>query len=74
MNKYRKIRRGRAKDYERDAKYYYYYYIVVNNKSYTIGLNGWNNRLEVLKDLIGDEYVIVDNRAYYLKGKDEVMK
>lgn len=38
----RKVRKGKAKDYRRNAKYYNYYYIIFNKKSYCLNLNGWN--------------------------------
>ena len=35
------VKKGKAKDYQRNAKYFDYYYIIYKNKSYTLNLNGW---------------------------------
>ena len=45
----RKVYKGRAKDYTRDAKYFDYYYINFMNKSYTLPLNGWEEMYTSLK-------------------------
>jgi len=73
MNKHRKIRRERAKYDKKNSKYYYHYYIVVKKISYVLSVNGCNG-LKIFKDLIGDEYVIINNEIYYLKGKDKIIK
>ena len=65
MKNNRIVKRGKAKDYERDAKYYDYYYITVNKKDYTLSLNGWN-RLPVNTDDNGN-FVLIENNKYYLK-------
>ena len=63
----RKVRKGKAKDYQRNAKLYDYYYITVNNKDFNLKMNGWddNHYLDIKKDQIG-KYVIIDNKNYYL--------
>lgn len=37
----RKVKKRRAKDYMRDAKYYDWYYIVYKNSEIGLNLNGW---------------------------------
>lgn len=63
--KTRAVKQGRAKDYERDAKYYPYYYITVKNKDYTLAWGGWSSETRVLHDAIGN-YTVIDGVKYYL--------
>lgn len=62
MNLKRKVKRGKAKDYRRNAKYFDYYYIVYKNKTYTLNLNGWNyeENLQVIDDKVEIEGNIVE--------------
>lgn len=56
----RKVKKGKAKDYRRNAKYFDYYYITFKNKNYTLNLNGWedmdlqvqNNKVEIENNII----------------------
>lgn len=58
----RKIKKGVAKDYQRNAKYFDYYYIIYNNQRYTLKLNGWNDmNLDVV-----DNIVTIDNKKIKL--------
>lgn len=63
--KLRKIKRGKAKDYQRDAKYYDYYYIVVDNKHILLHMNGWSDGTPILRDETGD-FILVNGLKYYL--------
>ena len=60
MNLKRKVKRGKAKDYRRNAKYFDYYYIVYKNKTYTLNLNGWNYEENI--QVIDDKVEIEGNR------------
>lgn len=62
--KTRKVFKGKAKDYCRNAKYYYYYYIFYKNYRYTLNLNGWNYPWNLKVD---KNYVVVDNEKILLK-------
>ena len=59
----RKVKRGKAKDFKRNAKYFYYYYITYNNQNYILNLNGWNeeNNLE-----IQNNFVFIENQKILL--------
>lgn len=50
----RKVHKGKAKDYCRNAKYFDYFYIIYKNKRYTLNLNGWNYdwHLKVKNDFV----------------------
>lgn len=62
MNLKRKVKRGKAKDYRRNAKYFDYYYIVYKNKTYTLNLNGWNyeENIQVIDDKVEIEGNIIE--------------
>jgi hypothetical protein len=66
MANIRKVKKGKAKDYERDAKYYDYYYITVNNKDYTLNYAGWNRETTIQNDKEG-QFVIIEDKKYYLE-------
>lgn len=55
----RKVLKGKAKDYTRNAKYFDYYYIVFNKKAYTLPLNGWGKMYTNLK--IKNNHVKIEN-------------
>lgn len=61
----RKIKRGKAKDYQRNAKYFDYYYIIVNKKSVTLHMNGWSDGEPIRRNELGN-FITVEGKAYYL--------
>lgn len=65
----RVVKRGKAKDYQRDAKYFEYYYIRVNNKNHSLNWGGWNydGNLVVRSDANGN-FVMIEDKKYYLIG------
>ena len=48
----RKVKRGVAKDYLRNAKYFDYYYINYKKERYNLKLNGWNSGLNVINNTV----------------------
>lgn len=64
MEQKRKVQKGKAKDYMRNAKYFDYYYIIFKNKRYTLKLNVWkymdlevkNNKVEIDNNIINLEW------------------
>lgn len=63
----RKVKKRRAKDYLRDAKYYDWYYIVYDNQDIGLNLNGWNDWVEVLSDNKGKYIILENNIKCYLQ-------
>ena len=62
----RVMKEGRAKDYQRNAKYFPYYYVIINKKSVLLKLGGWSEGEPVLQDE-GGQYIEYCENKYYLK-------